>query len=155
VIVKEGIGGGPTPSIQVFDIGTTSDRRHPSDILPFLPAFRGLCKPLPTDAADRNLKVYRIPLSDVECVTNTMIKISGPIWYLNITKEAVKFAQKELSKIPGSWATPMWDEMDWSRVKELQLRDVLDRRQAQASIAQSCKCLDCPDFLKHVRCSHP
>jgi antiviral helicase SKI2 len=102
-----------------------------------------------------NLKTCRIPLGDVECVTNTIIKVGGPIWYLNIKKEAVKFADKDLLKICQSWATPAWDELDWSRVKELQLRDALDKRHAQASIAQSCKCLDCPDFLKHVSLMRP
>jgi len=120
--------------------------------LPFLPIFRNLFRPLPSCAADMNLKTCRIPLGDVETVTNTIIKIGGPIWYLNIKKEAAKFADKELSKICKSWTTTTWDEMDWSRVKELQLRDVLNKRLAQASIAQSCKCLDCPDFLKHVSC---
>jgi hypothetical protein len=32
------------------------------------------------------LKTSRIPLTDLECVTNTMVKIGGPIWYLNIKK---------------------------------------------------------------------
>jgi antiviral helicase SKI2 len=33
-----------------------------------------------------NLKVCRVALSDVECVTNTFVKVTGPIWYLNIKK---------------------------------------------------------------------
>lgn len=64
--------------------------------------------------------------------------------------EAAKVADKSLSKYTSSWVTNAWDEMDWSRIKELQVRDVLDKRQAQAQIAQSCHCLQCPNFLKHV-----
>ena len=63
----------------------------------------------------------------------------------------MKFADKELSKLCSSWTNPIWDEMDWTRIKELQVRDVLEKRQAQAAIAQSCKSQQCPDFLKHVR----
>lgn len=138
------------PNIQVFDIGALRDKRHPSDILPFLPKFRYLLLHLPLRASDMNLKICRIPLADVECVTSTMAKVHGPVWYLNIKNEATKFANKELSKICDLWTTPTWDEIDWSGIKELQLREILEKRQAQMSIVQSCKCLDCPDFLKHV-----
>lgn len=132
-----------------------------------------------------NLKGVKIPLTELECVTNTQVKVGGPIWYLNIKKgtapeyivfpldyyhilpsgqleligyyeleEATKFADKELTKYTSSWLKTAWDEIDWSRIKELQVRDILDQRQAQAEIAQSGHCLQCPDFLKHVSQSH-
>ncbi|PWY74576.1 antiviral helicase [Aspergillus sclerotioniger CBS 115572] len=154
VIFREGIGGGQAPSIQVLEIGRIGNRRHPSDILPFLPRFKQLLQSLPTRAADMALKTYKVPLLDLECVTNTVVKLGGPIWYLNIKKEAIKFADKELSKYCTSWTSPVWDEMDWARIKELQVRDILEKRQAQASIAQSCKCLQCPSFLKHFEMQH-
>lgn len=64
--------------------------------------------------------------------------------------EASKFADKELTKHCASWTSSVWDEIDWARIKELQVRDILEKRQKQASIAQGCKCLQCPSFLKHV-----
>ncbi|PYH47598.1 SKI complex RNA helicase subunit SKI2 [Aspergillus saccharolyticus JOP 1030-1] len=154
VIVREGIGGGAAPTIQVLELGRIGSRRHPSDILPFLPRFRPFFQSLPIRAADMTLKTFKIPLTDLECITNTMIKLGGPIWYLNIKKEAMKFADKELSKFCASWTTPAWDEMDWAKIKELQVRDVLEQRQKQAAIAQSCRCLQCPDFLKHFEMQH-
>lgn len=80
------MGGGPTPNIQVLEIGKLGGKRHPSDILPFLPAFRKLMEPLPTRSADMTLKVFKIPVSDLECITNTLVKLGGPTWYLNIKK---------------------------------------------------------------------
>ncbi|RAH47047.1 SKI complex RNA helicase subunit SKI2 [Aspergillus brunneoviolaceus CBS 621.78] len=154
IIVREGIGGGATPTIQVLEIGRFGSRRHPSDILPFLPEFRHRFQSLPTRAADMTLKTSKIPLTDLECITNTMIKLGGPIWYLNIKKEAMKFADKELVKFCASWTQPAWDEMDWTRIKELQVRDILEKRQQQAAIAQSCRCLQCPNFLKHFEMQH-
>ncbi|PWY73715.1 antiviral helicase [Aspergillus heteromorphus CBS 117.55] len=154
IIVREGVVGGPSPGIQVLEIGKLGSRRHPSDILPFLPGFKHLLQPLPTRSADMALKSYKVPLMDLECVTNTVVKLGGPIWYLNIKKEAIKFADKELSKYCASWTTPVWDEMDWARIKELQVRDILEKRQKQAAIAQSCKCLQCPSFSKHFEMQH-
>lgn len=132
-----------------------------------------------------NLKGVKIPLTELECVTNTQVKVGGPIWYLNIKKgtapeyivfpleyyrilpsgqleligyyeleEATKFADKELTKYTSSWLNSAWDEIDWSRIKELQVRDILDQRQTQAEIAQSGHCLQCPNFLKHVSRSY-
>jgi len=89
VIVREGVSGGATPSVQVLEIGTISTKRHPSDILPFLPGFRHLLQSLPQRAAQMTLKTCKIPLTDVECLTNTMVKTGGPIWYLNIKKGSV------------------------------------------------------------------
>lgn len=78
--------GGLAPCVHVLEIGTLSDKRHPTDILPFLPHMRPLFQSLPTNATDMGLRSVRIPLADLECVTNTQVKFSGPIWYLNIKK---------------------------------------------------------------------
>ncbi|KAH8690808.1 NUC185 domain-containing protein [Talaromyces proteolyticus] len=153
MIVREGVSGGE-PTIQVLEIGAVSDKRHPSDILPFLPIFRHFFRQLPTKSEEMILKVCRVPLADIECVTNTLVKLGGPVWYLNIKKEALKFGDKELSKHCASWDNSTWDELDWARVKELQVRDILSKRQEQAAIAQSCHCLSCPDFLKHFEMQH-
>ena len=63
------------------------------------------------------------------------------------------FADMELSKFSSLfWTDPIWDEMELYRIKELRVRDILEKRHVQATIAQSCKCLECPNFLKHVSC---
>lgn len=73
----------------------------------------------------------------------------------NLGLEAIKFADNELSKLCSTWMSEVWDELAWERVRELQVRDILDKRQSQAAIAQSGQCLSCPQFLKHVssKCS--
>jgi antiviral helicase SKI2 len=78
--------GGIAACIHVLEIGTMSTKRHPTDILPFLPHMRPLFQPLPHNVADMSLRPNRIPLADLECVTNTQVKFSGPMWYLNIKK---------------------------------------------------------------------
>ena len=59
-------------------------------------------------------------------------------------------ADKELTSLCSSWTTETWDELDWARVKELQVRDILTQRQEKAAIVQSCETLQCSQFLKHV-----
>jgi len=67
-----------------------------------------------------------------------------------LRKESIKWAEKELTKYTNSWVDPAWDEVDWQRLKELQVREIMEKRQAQADIVQSAHCLQCPDFVKHV-----
>ena len=44
-----------------------------------------------------------------------------------------------------------WDELDWlSKIKEVQLRELLDIRKQEASVAQNGVCVQCPSFVKHV-----
>lgn len=49
-----------------------------------------------------------------------------------------------------SWVDPIWEEVDWQRLKELQVREIMEKRQVQADIVQSAHCLQCPNFAKHV-----
>ncbi|CAG8375723.1 unnamed protein product [Penicillium salamii] len=157
IITRDGIAGGMggiAPCIHVLEIGTLGIKRHPTDILPFLPHMRPLFQSLPTNPADMSLRPARIPLADLECVTNTQVKFSGPMWYLNIRKESIKWAEKEMAQYTQSWVGPIWDEVDWQRLKELQVRELMGKRQAQADIVQSSHCLQCPHFVKHFEMQH-
>ena len=113
-------------------------------------------------------KVLKISLSDVECVTKTQVKVRGPLWKLRMKKgidncfqyhpvkvlsdyeEAAKFATSEFKSLSASWVDPLWDELDWGRIKEMQTRDLLEHRAEEANKAQLGHCFDCPNFVKHV-----
>ncbi|KAM5469112.1 Antiviral helicase ski2 [Microsporum audouinii] len=154
ILMKEGVTSGPVPSLNVFEIGPLESRRFPSDILPYLPVFRKNFHPLSTSPDHMALRSCKVPLANLECVTGTSVKIGGPTWYLNIKKEALKMAGKEFSKLCASWTDRIWDEIDWERVKDMPVREVLEQRAEQAKIAQSCACLECPQLLKHFEMQH-
>src|SRR5258708_6658355 len=85
VLVREG-GGGEGHVVQALELGALHPKRTPGDLLPFLPQFRQLMASLPRDSADLDLRVKSIPLENVECVTNTVIKLDGSPWYLRVKK---------------------------------------------------------------------
>jgi antiviral helicase SKI2 len=66
--------------------------------------------------------------------------------------EALKKAANELGGLCGSWGSPVWNELDWERVKELQVREILTEREVRIKTIESSECLRCPNFLKHVSC---
>lgn len=84
--MKEGVTGGPIPSLNVFEIGPLESRRFPSDILPYMPVFREYFHPLPTSPENMVLKSCKVPIANLECVTSTTVRVGGPTWCLNIHK---------------------------------------------------------------------
>lgn len=69
---------------------------------------------------------------------------------LRNAEEKSNFAEGELGKICASWNQPCWDELDWTRIKELQIRDILEHRKLKGVELQQAHSLGCPAFVKHV-----
>ena len=59
-----------------------------------------------------------------------------------------------MARLCDSWMAPEWDELDWSRIKDMHLRNVLDERKKEAVCAQERRCVGCENFLKHVSPEH-
>ena len=66
------------------------------------------------------------------------------------TEDMEASAGEQLANLCSSWESSSWDELDWSRVKLLSIRDALEARQQELGQAQSAQCLACPKFVKHV-----
>lgn len=64
--------------------------------------------------------------------------------------EDTKPAQEEILELCADWTSSAWDEVDWSRIKDMSIREILDKRRAAAAVAQGAHCLQCPNFVKHV-----
>ncbi|KAJ5143872.1 uncharacterized protein N7515_002659 [Penicillium bovifimosum] len=156
VLVRDGLSAGAAvePAVHILEIGNLSQTRNPTDILPFLPTFRPYFEPLPTRADDMKLRVVRVPLPDIECLTVSQIHWQKPSWYMHIKADAVNWAQTESHNYTRPWTDTTWDEIDWQRIKEMEIREILDKRHAQAEIAQSCSCIGCPEFIKHFEMQH-
>jgi antiviral helicase SKI2 len=168
IIVGEAISRGPPPTVEVLNIGAPDSTRRSSDILPFMPRFRKFLAPLPRSAARMSLQVVKVSVADIECITKTVVKSHGPAWNLKIQKgmggeqipcdgklirgaEVEQVAEEELVPICDSWTSTHWDEFDWSsKIKEVQLRDILEARRRDLAVVDHSQCLGCPDFAKHV-----
>lgn len=68
--------------------------------------------------------------------------------------EQERFIENEFLKDYSDWTSRAYDEQEWTKVTELSVRELLALRAKAAESAQNAKCLDCPDFLKHVRFVH-
>lgn len=153
ILLREGVSRGLVPTVEVLSIGLTTRNRQSVDILPYLPKFRNQFAALPTKPEEMKLKVVHVPFSDIECITKTIVKIDLTK-ILKQIEQTLEFAKAELAEIHTSWTTSYWDELDWARIQDLQLRDVLDARKHEAATAESSQCISCPNFVKHFAMCH-
>ena len=77
---------GRAPTVELLSLGAKNPTRYPNDLLPYLPRFRQFFTKLPTQVAEMELKILKIPLDDVDAVTGTIVKVRGPAWLLHIKK---------------------------------------------------------------------
>ncbi|KAI9782594.1 MAG: hypothetical protein M1839_004839 [Geoglossum umbratile] len=101
------------------------------DLLPFLPSFKPFLSNPPKLNSEAKFRKSHIPLSSIECMTKTIVKfdIAGA---LNGDSGALEKGQEEVAKFYDSWMAPEWDELDWTRIKDMHLRSVLDERKKEA-----------------------
>ncbi|KAN0089271.1 antiviral helicase [Hyaloscypha variabilis] len=153
ILLREGATSGPAPTVHVLEIRTRRDQRDSTDLLPYMAKFRGLFTRLPLQHKKSIVtKAVHVPVSDIECVTQTVFK--GVIPEIFNGGEEYQKARDQLWKVCQSWESDAWNEMDLSRVKDLQLRDIIAKRLEELKTAQTGECLKCPQFVKHFAMCH-
>ena len=153
VLLREGITRLQTPALQVIELSQVNASKSPSDLLPYIPTFCHLFSPLPIKRADLRLHATTVSLTEVECITQTMLK-SDPTLLHALDRDPPASAIDELLSLTASWTTSSWDELDWSRIRDLAVRETLHARTTAANTAAASQCLTCPDFLKHYTQRH-
>lgn len=153
MLVREGYSRGEAPTLSVLEV-SSNKKKNMGDDLPYLGAFAHLFAALPQKYSELNLKVAIIPLSDIECVTETIIESDVTLKTLNNKKEAQKLAEEHFIPICKSWTFRDWDEVNWRKIKDLSFQNLLDARKKEAEEAQNKQCLTCPKFLQHYTMQH-
>jgi len=148
ILLREGATGGAAPTLHVLGIKTVRELRDSTDLLPYTPQFRKLFTELPQTKKYISTKTLYIPVSDLECVTQTIMK--GVIPGIFEGGESYQDAVKELERICRTWELEEWNELNWGRINDLHLREILEQRKQQVAACQGRECLTCPQFIKHV-----
>lgn len=149
ILLKEGASvgaGGAAPTVHVLEIKTRRDNRDSTDLLPFLPKYRPLLTEMPQHLKHVSFKNLHIPVSDLECVTRTMVKDVDALF----GGENYNAAKEEVYQLVKDWQSSAWDELDWVKVHDMSLREIIQKREQESKVAQEGRCLSCPQFLKHV-----
>ncbi len=86
ILLDEPRSGGAQPSLKVLEISDVDTKRSTRDLLPYLPRVRMLFSPLPNKVSRARWNVTLVSLDDVECLTQTVVKVKGPWWYIQIPR---------------------------------------------------------------------
>ncbi|KAI4290502.1 MAG: hypothetical protein L6R35_000226 [Caloplaca aegaea] len=153
IVLRESISRGFAPTIELLSMSRPNTARVASDLLPYVPGFREFFSPPPARIAKAEMKIVRVPLTDVECFTKTVVKadLDG---LLHGHEAALKSAEAEFGVTCSSWQSKAWDELDWSRLKDLHVRDILEHRQQCRSQTEAVQCIECPQFVRHFTMFH-
>lgn len=63
-------------------------------------------------------------------------------------------AIEEILPILSDWSSSCWEELDWFRIKDMTVREILSSRNIAASMAQSPQAMSCPQFASHFEQQH-
>ncbi|KAI3327101.1 DSHCT domain-containing protein [Xylariaceae sp. AK1471] len=155
ILLNEGVStkvSGGQPTVHVFEIKTGRETRDSSDILPFVKGFRPLLKALPQQKRNIVAKTLHVPLSDVECLTTTLVDGIIPDFFQGGESRAK--AKDKMLKICKTWESEIWDEVSFSKIKSLNLQEIIQKRQQEAVIIEQTATMQCPKFLKHFAMCH-
>ncbi|KAL1311355.1 hypothetical protein AAFC00_001529 [Neodothiora populina] len=155
VILREGVTKGLNPSITVLEMGRSKPKRKDEDLLPYLDRMRHRFTPLPPTEAELKLRVVLIPFSEIECLTATVCQDVDVSGVQSKEPEAMSRAKELLLRAGSSWTSATWQEIDFSRIKDMNIRQLLDGRSKVAAAAQEGEsCLVCPDLPRHFAMMH-
>ncbi|KAL8694214.1 MAG: hypothetical protein Q9218_001101 [Villophora microphyllina] len=150
IVMRDSAGWG---NIEILSLGRHTPVREASSLLPYTPNFRHLFTPLPAKIAEMELQTLKIPISDIETITKTVLKIDLDN-LLKGREEAEASAKADLERHCASWQSAAWDELDWSRFKDLHLRDILELRQNRLRDTEAVHCIECSHFVQHFSMCH-
>lgn len=153
ILLHEGTSKGPNPRVEVLSIGPKNPTRQPNDLLPYISQFKRFFTGLATEKDEMELKILKIPVSEIDSITKTTVKFE-PKKLLDHNREEKRLAGLELSAICLTWMTTYWNELDWNRIKDMSTRDILEDRKQDLEIIQSAQCVECPDFVSHFAACH-
>jgi antiviral helicase SKI2 len=153
MLLSEGASKGNEPTVRVLEICHPEHRKE-DDLLPYLSPFAKFFRPMPSNEKNMILKSVLVPLSDIECVTRTIIDIPESVQNINKRKQALELARDQFKPLCGSWEYKDWDEFDWGKIKNLAFREIDDKRRKEGQIATERECVKCPNFLKHFAMEH-
>lgn len=97
----------------------------------------------------RKLREVMVPVTAVESLTKTLVKF-------DISKarkgevESLNSAETELRELVSDWNKGEWAEVDWSKVKDLSLLEIVESRKNALEQARAYACARCPRLLNHV-----
>ncbi|GAM87998.1 hypothetical protein ANO11243_060270 [Dothideomycetidae sp. 11243] len=153
MLLREGTSKGQSATVQVLEFGWKQFKRQDADLLPYLPRFRRRFVALPHKDSDLKLRQMLVSVQDIECMTRTILTADVSAVQAK-SPEAVKALRSDFLSNCSSWTSSVWEEMDYSKLREVSIMNILEERNKFAQIAQSKESVLCSQLEKHFAMRH-
>lgn len=154
VLLREGVTKGIAPSLSVLEVVPSKSKKQNADLLPYLPRYRRHFTPQPATEGEMKLRLAMVPYSELECLTGSTLQFDVTAAQSKVS-EAMDQAKQQFLGACSSWTSATWQEADYSRIKEINIRNLLDERNKAAHDAQEDKeSILCPELQKHFAMMH-
>lgn len=118
--------------------------KRPSDLLPFLPTFR---RYMQHDlATNGRFSLEILPADAIEWITNTVLKVD-PTAVRQRVKSVWDSLGEQIEQSFSDLKSPAFEEVDWVKVRTIELRDALHAREVLARKVQNIGADEIEDFL--------
>ncbi|KAI0018098.1 antiviral helicase [Xylariomycetidae sp. FL0641] len=155
LLLSEGVStktSGGKPTVHVFEIRSGRETRDSTDLLPFISTFRSRLTALPQQRKFMSAKTLHVPLGDVECLTQTITSGIIPDFFQG--PEAKARAKDRMLKLCKTWESDIWDEVSFSKIKNLNLQELVQKRHQEMKNVEATATTPCSKFLKHFAMCH-
>jgi len=153
MLVRDGVGKGSIAHVSVLEFGAKRPKRQDSDLLPYLDRFRRRFAPIPQTEGEIKTRLMFVPFGDIECVTKTVLQADCSAIQSKQT-DAVKSLTAQFLEACASWTSSAWQEADYTRIREIEIRNIIDERNKAAALAQKQEAVLCPELDKHFAMQH-
>lgn len=153
MILKEGVGKGADSAIFVLEFGWKRPKRQDSDLLPYLDRFRRRFAPVPQRESEVKTRLMFVPFPEIECFTRTTLQADCAAIQKK-DAEAIKKVIGDFLATGSSWTSASWQEVDYSKITKMSVRNMLDERAKMAAMAQEREAVLCPHLEKHFAMMH-
>lgn len=75
IILRDSLSRGAAPTVELLSMGRRNPVCEASDLLPYMPKLRRFFAPLPSNMAEMDMKLLRVPLNEIEAITRTVLKV--------------------------------------------------------------------------------
>jgi antiviral helicase SKI2 len=77
VLLEDGVRGGLQRFLKALEIVDVDSKRSTRDMLPYIQGVRKMFSPLPSRVSHVRWTITQVPLDDLECITQTVVKVGG------------------------------------------------------------------------------
>lgn len=154
-LTSEGIHTGPQPLLRILILKPPNEKKHPDDLIPFM--MRDSCNIHGLNTEGWPLRSVLLRVTAIEHLSKYFVTFDikaasrGEV-------SALRTAESELTSLAADFSRHEWNEVDWTKIKDLSFLEVLEarKRDLERMVEQdgwTCA-KSCPDFKRHFAMQH-